>query len=42
MRRAAIVCPVRTPIGAFGGALRSVPVEQLGATVAREIVRRSG
>ena len=42
MRRAAIVCPVRTPIGAFGGALRSVPVERLGATVAQEIVRRTG
>ena len=42
MRRAAIVCPVRTPIGAFGGSLRSVPVEQLGATVAREIIRRTG
>lgn len=42
MRRAAIVAPVRTPIGAFGGALRPVPVEDLGATVAREVVRRTG
>ena len=25
MRRAAIVSPVRTPVGAFGGALREVP-----------------
>jgi acetyl-CoA C-acetyltransferase len=42
MKRAAIVSPLRTPIGAFGGALRSVPVEELGATVAREIIRRTG
>ena len=42
MKRAAIVCPLRTPIGAFGGALRSVPVEELGATVARAIVERTG
>jgi acetyl-CoA C-acetyltransferase len=30
MRRAAIVNPLRTPIGAFGGSLRGVPVEELG------------
>ncbi|MES2976118.1 MAG: acetyl-CoA C-acetyltransferase [Pseudomonadota bacterium] len=42
MRRAAIVSPLRTPIGAFGGALKTVPVEELGATVAREIVARTG
>jgi acetyl-CoA C-acetyltransferase len=42
MKRAAIVCPLRTPIGAFGGALKSVAVEELGATVARAIVERSG
>jgi acetyl-CoA C-acetyltransferase len=42
MKRAAIVSPLRTPIGAFGGALRGVPVEELGATVAREIMRRTG
>jgi acetyl-CoA C-acetyltransferase len=40
--RAAIVSPLRTPIGAFGGALRGVPVEELGATVARAIVQRTG
>jgi acetyl-CoA C-acetyltransferase len=34
MRRAAIVNPVRTPVGAFGGALRPVPVETLGGIVA--------
>lgn len=42
MKRAAIVSPLRTPIGAFGGALKSVPVEELGATVARAIVARTG
>lgn len=41
MRRAAIVSPLRTPIGAFGGALKGVPVEELGATVARAIVERT-
>jgi acetyl-CoA C-acetyltransferase len=40
-RRAAIVSPLRTPIGAFGGALKNVPVEELGATVARAIVERT-
>jgi acetyl-CoA C-acetyltransferase len=42
MKRAAIVSPLRTPIGAFGGALKSVPVEELGATVARAIIERTG
>ena len=42
MKRAAIVSPLRTPIGAFGGALRPVPVEQLGAHVARAIIARTG
>jgi acetyl-CoA C-acetyltransferase len=42
MRRAAIVCPLRTPVGAYGGVLRAVPVEELGATVARAVVQRTG
>jgi acetyl-CoA C-acetyltransferase len=42
MKRAAIVSPLRTPVGAFGGALKGVPVEELGATVARAIVERTG
>ncbi|NIE64454.1 acetyl-CoA C-acetyltransferase [Burkholderia sp. Ax-1719] len=42
MKRAAIVSPLRTPVGAFGGALKGVPVEALGATVARAIVERTG
>jgi acetyl-CoA C-acetyltransferase len=33
---------MRTPIGAFGGALASVPVEVLGATVARAILAKTG
>lgn len=42
MKRAAIVAPLRTPVGAFGGALKGVPVEELGATVARAVVERAG
>jgi len=41
MKRVAIVSPLRTPVGAFGGALKSVPVEELGAIVARAIVERT-
>jgi acetyl-CoA C-acetyltransferase len=40
-RRAAIVCPLRTPVGTFGGSLRSVPVEALGATVVRALLERT-
>ncbi|MEV0063368.1 acetyl-CoA C-acetyltransferase [Nocardia sp. NPDC050718] len=42
LRRAAIVAPTRTPVGTFGGSLRDVPVEDLGATVVRAVVERSG
>jgi acetyl-CoA C-acetyltransferase len=42
VRRAAIVSPLRTPVGTFGGALRDVPVEDLAATVVRAVVARSG
>ena len=42
MRRAAIVAPVRTPVGTFGGSLRPVSVETLAATVLRETIARSG
>jgi acetyl-CoA C-acetyltransferase len=41
MRRAAIVTPVRTPVGAFGGSLRSVPVEVMGAAVVRAVLERT-
>ena len=42
LRRAAIVAPLRTPVGAFGGSLRPVSVETLGATVARAVIERAG
>lgn len=39
----AVICePLRTPVGGFGGALRDVPVQELGATVVRELVSRTG
>ncbi|QWC56106.1 acetyl-CoA C-acyltransferase [Erythrobacter sp. 3-20A1M] len=42
MRRAAIVAPVRTPVGTFGGALKDVPVETLGSVVANAAIERAG
>lgn len=42
MRRAAIVRPLRTPVGTFGGSLRPVPVETLGAGVVKAVVEGSG
>ncbi|OZI18264.1 acetyl-CoA acetyltransferase [Bordetella genomosp. 7] len=42
MKRAAIVAPMRTPVGKFGGALKSVPVEELGAIATRAVLERSG
>src|SRR5258706_4050832 len=41
IRRAAIVAPLRTPVGTFGGSLRSVPVEALGAAVVRAILDKT-
>ena len=40
--RLAIIAPVRTAIGRFGGSLKDVPALDLGAHVVRETVRRSG
>lgn len=38
-----VICsPVRTGIGAFGGALKDTPATSLGAAVIRETLRRSG
>jgi acetyl-CoA C-acetyltransferase len=37
-----LVGAVRTPIGRFGGALANVPAAELGATAARESLRRAG
>ena len=42
MRRAAIVRPLRTAVGGFGGSLRPVPVETLGSTVVKAVLERSG
>eukprot|EP00667_Euglena_gracilis_P004190 EG_transcript_4213 len=41
MRKVAIVAACRTPIGAFGGSLKSVIGAQLAATVIREILNRT-
>ncbi|MGB3884665.1 acetyl-CoA C-acetyltransferase [Gordonia sp. (in: high G+C Gram-positive bacteria)] len=42
LRRAAIVNPLRTPVGTFGGSLKDVPVEDLGADLINAVVQRSG
>ena len=42
LKDAFIVEGVRTPFSPFGGPLRDVPSIELGATVIREIVKRSG
>lgn len=42
MREVAIVSPLRTPIGRFGGALQKVPAEELAALVIRELLSRTG
>ena len=42
MRRAAIVSPLRTAVGAFGGSLRPLPADQLAATILKALVQRSG
>lgn len=42
MRRAAIVSPLRTPVGRFLGALKSVPAERLAQRAIEAVVERSG
>jgi acetyl-CoA C-acetyltransferase len=42
MKRAAIIAPVRTPIGGFGGALKSLTAVDLATIVLRAVVERSG
>ncbi|KAA0120540.1 acetyl-CoA C-acetyltransferase [Mycolicibacterium sp. P9-22] len=42
MRRAAIVAPLRTPVGTFGGGLLPLRAEDLAARVIKEVVARSG
>jgi 3-oxoadipyl-CoA thiolase len=41
-RQAVVVASVRTPVGKYAGALRSVRPDDLGALVLREVVRRAG
>jgi acetyl-CoA C-acetyltransferase len=41
MRRAAIVSPIRTPVGKFGGALRTIPAEALGALIIGELIKHT-
>jgi acetyl-CoA C-acetyltransferase len=42
MRRAAIVAPLRTPVGTFGGSLRPLRAEDLAAHVIKSVVVQSG
>jgi acetyl-CoA C-acetyltransferase len=42
MRRAAIVSPLRTPVGRFLGALTSLKAEQMAAAIIEAVVGRSG
>ena len=41
MRRAAIVSPIRTPVGKFLGALSSLPAGELGAVILKALVERT-
>jgi acetyl-CoA C-acetyltransferase len=42
LRRAAIVSPIRTAVGKFGGSLSSLTAGQLGATILKALVERTG
>ena len=42
MRNVAIVSPIRTAVGSFGGGLRNVTAADLAATVIKELLNRSG
>ncbi|HMO45632.1 MAG TPA: acetyl-CoA C-acetyltransferase [Rubrivivax sp.] len=42
MQSAYILSPLRTPVGKFGGALRSLKADQLAAEVLRAVLERSG
>ncbi len=42
MKEVVIVSGVRTPVGSFGGSLKSVPVVDLGATVMKSLLKRAG
>ena len=42
MRRAAVVAPVRTPVGSFGGMFRPLTAERLAVHVIRAALERAG
>ncbi len=42
MRDTVICSPLRTPVGRYGGALRTVPAQELAAIVIRAVVDRTG
>ena len=42
LRRAAIVSPLRTAVGRFGGALANVTAGELGAVILKALIERSG
>src|SRR5207344_3313858 len=42
MRRAAIVSPLRTAVGAFGGSLKPLPADRLAGTILKALIARSG
>ncbi|BBF82687.1 3-ketoacyl-CoA thiolase (plasmid) [Asticcacaulis excentricus] len=42
LREIIIANPVRTAIGNFNGSLKTIPATELGATVVREVIHRSG
>jgi len=41
MKRAAIVSPIRTPVGKFLGSLSSIPAGELGAVIIKALVERT-
>jgi len=42
MRRAVVICAVRTPVGRYGGSLSAIRPDDLAAMVIKELVTRSG
>ncbi|MDR0874620.1 MAG: acetyl-CoA C-acetyltransferase [Clostridiales Family XIII bacterium] len=42
MKEAVIVGAVRTPVGKFGGSLKDIPAEKLGAVAVKEALARAG
>ena len=42
MRDVAIIGGVRTPVGSFGGSLKTIPVVTLGSLALKETLKRLG